>query len=374
MQAFLSWLRSFIPAQQVRREVEVNLGSVARLESGTAGVPRATGIEMTCQRPALARVFRKRYGEPLRDREHQVKWEIPEETSTNPLINMKLTCLIFLATLASLASLSTASAQIIGIDFYVGSTTNQSPGSSAVVGPYASAGWYNDVDPSTAPGPVGLRDSTDALTTGTFGFTQGGNTLTGNPIYNSSYGAEGSANATLTPDQQLYNGSVAAIAQNWSQELVLGNIPYAKYSVYLLVNAPQVASNTPSIIGSIENFNGGVVGGAGSTYFFQNSNDISAYIPPTLGYVQATGTSLGSATTGANYVLFSDLTNPNETFDLLDLTPSGQPYLNNISLGAVEIVDDAPPPATPEPSANALMLAGLGFLVVMSRRRKIFSA
>ena len=83
MQAFLSWLRSFIPAQQVRREVEVNLGSVARLESGTAGVPRATGIEMTCQRPALARVFRKRCGEPLRDHEHRVKWEIPARSAVS---------------------------------------------------------------------------------------------------------------------------------------------------------------------------------------------------------------------------------------------------------------------------------------------------
>jgi hypothetical protein len=289
---------------------------------------------------------------------------------------MKLTRLSLLtafAGIASLASISTAKAQIIGIDFYVGSTTNQSPGSSAVVGPYASAGWYNEVDPSTTPGAgsVSLLDSNNSGTTATFGFTQGGNTLSGNPIYNSSYGTQGSANAALTADQQLYNGAPTASPQSWSQELVLQNIPYAQYSVYLLVNAPKVASDTPDIIGSVENFNGGVAGGAGTTFYFEDSNSVNASIPPSLGYVQATGTSLGSATSGANYVLFSGLTNPNETFDLLNDTTSGVPYLNNISVGAVEIVDTA---VAPEPSTYALMLAGIGLLVATLRRRRVFSA
>jgi hypothetical protein len=271
---------------------------------------------------------------------------------------------------ATLTLVSSASAQIIGVDFYLGSQTNQTPGSSAVVGPDPSAGWYNEVDPSTMPGigSVPLLNSSDAATTATFGFNQGGNTLSGNPIYNSNHGPEGSANATLTADQQLYNGSVTAVASSWSQELVLQNIPYASYAVYLLVNAPRVASDTPNMYGSVQLFNGGVVGGASTTYFFENSNQVNASIPPSLGYVQATGTSMANATLGANYVLFTGLTNPNVTFDFVDPTASGQPYTNNITLGAIEIVNLA---AAPEPSTYAMLLAGLGLLTICARRRLV---
>jgi hypothetical protein len=269
--------------------------------------------------------------------------------------------------LASLGFVASAQgAAVIGIDFAVGTATPQSPAVTDAVGPYVSAGWYNNVDPSTGPGPgsVSLKDSTGNSTTATFGFTQGDKTLSGNPIYNSSYGAAGTGNGTLTPDQQLYNGVVVSSPTGWSQQVVLQNIPYAVFDVYLLVNAPRVAGDTPDIIGSIQNFSGGVAGGAGTTFYFQNSNQVNAQIPPALGYVQAMGTTLGTATSGANYVLFSGLTNPNQTFDILNVTAANQPYLNNITLGAVEIVDAS---SVPEPTSLGLL--GLASLGLAARRR-----
>src|SRR5438128_2219607 len=105
------------------------------------------------------------------------------------------------------AIVSAAHAQVIGIDFNNGGATNQSPAPTDVVGPVASAGWYNNVDVSTVPGPMSLLDSSNSATGATFGFTQGGFTAGGNPIYNSGYGATGVSNGSLTPEQQLYNGA-----------------------------------------------------------------------------------------------------------------------------------------------------------------------
>src|ERR1700722_14371119 len=79
---------------------------------------------------------------------------------------------------------------IIGVDFDNGGATNQSPGSSAVVGPYASAGWSANNELDTSNGgtdTITLTDSNGSLTTATFGFKQGGTTLSGQNIYNSSY-------------------------------------------------------------------------------------------------------------------------------------------------------------------------------------------
>jgi hypothetical protein len=46
-------------------------------------------------------------------------------------------------------------------------------------------------------------------------------------------------------------------------------------------------------------------------------------------------------------------------------------YNNGAFIGAVEIVDDAGGGAVPEPSTYALMLGGLGMLVVFTRRRRV---
>jgi hypothetical protein len=277
---------------------------------------------------------------------------------------------------ASIASLTLVSAgavraNVIGVDFYNSSTSNQTPGTSAVVGPYASAGWYNEVDASNGgSGTFTLTDSTAAATTATFNFTQGGNTLSGNSIYNSSYGVTGTANATYSANQQLYNGAAAAIAGRFSQEVVLKNIPYSSYSVYLLVYAPRVASDTVHIVGSVENFDGDTAAGAGTTYYFQDSNQSNGQVPADSElYAPATSTSLNSPTTGANYVEFSGLTNPNEAFDFVNDTIPNQPYSNNIALSAIEIVDTSGSSggAVPEP-ASIGMLSVSGVMLLLRRR------
>jgi len=275
----------------------------------------------------------------------------------------RFSLLAALTGLAVVASISPVRAQtIIGIDMYNGSQTNQTPGTAAVVGPVPTSGWYNEVNPAAVPGPASLVNNLDQSTSATFGFTQSGNTLSGNPIYNSGYGAAGAANATLTANQQLYNGSVQASYNSWSQQLVLTNIPYGQYDVYLLVYAGQY-TNT---VGSVELFKGGVLSGASTTYYFSNTGPYN--VPPIPDstnnpfYVVATGTSFATATSGADVVHFGDIFTPNSTFDLVN---DGGTVPESIDLAGIEIV------ATPEPSTWALMLAGVVMLAVLARRRRL---
>ena len=288
---------------------------------------------------------------------------------------MKCTLPTFVALALLAFGTSHSQAQIIGIDFNNGGAVNQSPGSSAVVGPYASAGWYNNVDVSTNPGPgsISLYDNTDTATGATVGFTDyPNNTLQGRPIYSPSFPATGSANAGLTADQQLYNGAATtgAFGNTAGQEVVLQNIPYAHYSVYVLVDALNIGTAADEV----QNFNGGLVGGAGTPVYLTASPGLQAGItslPSFPGYVQATGTTTGTATSGADYVLFSGLTSANQAIDIQDWTAvnGGAPYDSGFAISGVEIVDNATPLATPEPSTYALLLVGIGMLVVVARRR-----
>ena len=266
-------------------------------------------------------------------------------------------------------------ATIIGIDFNNGGATNQSPGSTAIVGPYASAGWYNNVNmqnTNLGPGSVSLQDSNGASTTATFGWTLYPNTtLQGLSIYNSALGATGAADSSLTPDQQLYNGaSVAAGFSNTvGMEVVLQNIPYKTYDVYVLVDA----LNINTAIDEVQNFAGGVVGGAGTPIYLTDSPGQQAGIDSVAfpGYVQATGTTTATATSGADYVLFSGLTNANDTIDLQDWTANhgGAPYDSSIAISGLEIVQQAS--AIPEPATLGLMgVLGAGLLLV-GRKRKV---
>ena len=281
---------------------------------------------------------------------------------------MRISKKIGLSTIVLVALAAAAQAQIIGIDFNDGGATNQSPGSTAVAGPVPTAGWYNNVDVSTAPGPIsGLLDNTNTATTATFGFTQGGNTLSGNPIYNSGYGAVGAANGALTPDQQLFNGAAYAANAGFSQEVNLSNIPYSQFDVYLLVQAIPGGSFV-SGYGSVQIFNGSTVGGAGTSYWFSSENaSFGSPVPTpfTGSYVQAIGTTgTGDATPNANYVEFTGLAGGAGTSYSFDLTSPAVSYNNGALIDAIEIVD-----AVPEPSTYAMMLGGFGMLLGMQKFR-----
>jgi hypothetical protein len=285
---------------------------------------------------------------------------------------MKLTThhavLVGIITIAAFSS--SATAQVIAIDFNDGGATDQSPGSTAVVGPYATAGWNNNVDVSTNPGPgsINLTDSAGLPTTATFGFTLYPNyTLQGLAIYSPSFPATGNADGTLTVDQQLYNGAATTGAfQNAAgQEVVLQNIPYAQYSVYVLVNSMNFND-----IAEVQNFNGGTVDGAGTAFYVANTDPgvTSGTFP---GYIQGTSTSPYDPTAGGDYVVFTGLTSADQTIDLQDWVAQngGLPYDGGAAISGIEIVDTSSS-AVPEPSTYAMMFAGLALLGVHLRRRR----
>jgi hypothetical protein len=254
-----------------------------------------------------------------------------------------------------MAFVGAAHAQIIGIDFNNGGAANQSPASTDVVGPVASSGWYNNVDLSAAPGPMSLLDNNNTATGATFAFKQGGNTLGGNPIYNSGYGATGSSNGSLTPTQQLYNGAAYAANAGFSQELTLSNIPYSQFDVYLLVQALPGGSFVNGY-GSVQLFNG-VSAGTAYWFSYQNASFGPPAPTPTSPYVQATGTTFATATDSANYVRFSGLTGGLGSNYSFDLTSPGVSYNNGAYISAVQIVA-----AVPEPSTCMLALCGIAVL------------
>lgn len=284
---------------------------------------------------------------------------------------IKLSRNVVTAMLTGIAFTGIASAQMIGVDFNLGGAADQSPGPAAVVGPYASAGWYNTVNVGSVPGPLtGLIDSNNTATTAAFSFTQGGNALNGNPIYNSNYGAAGSADAGLTANQQLFNGAAASSGGGFDQELKITDIPYATFDLYLLIKAP-VGNQGYGDAGyygetSIQIFNG-VTGG---TTFFLASRQSNPIPSGGFSFIQGTSTDLASPTMEANYVLFSGLTGglgSSYSFDLHSPSGNGDPFFFN-GYGLVSGLQIVA--AVPEPSTYALMLTGLGILFVMGRRNR----
>ena len=287
--------------------------------------------------------------------------------------------------LGTVALAGTASAQIIGIDFNDGGAADQSPGSSAVVGPVPTAGWYNNADITNPPtsyyNPYNgsdtgtkllLTDNSGVVTTAQFGFNSNGfSTYNGSSTYSPSYGGVGSADSTLTPDQQLFNGGANAASGGYTQQVTLSNVPYLSYSVYVLVAPKDGAVGYPFPTGGyaeVTDYLGGNTAATppvGATYWaYSGSGNV---VPPSnFSYIQATGTTQATATQGANYALFSGLTGSTVTFDV-----SSPSYDGNAGayITGLEIVADAPV-SVPEPSTYALSLAGLGFLVLIARRRR----
>jgi len=287
-----------------------------------------------------------------------------------------------LALFAGIALAGTTSAQIIGIDFTLGTTSPQSPAPTDVAGPVPTAGWNNDVDLNNPPTayvpynpynhsdtgtPLTLVDNAGATTIGTFGFNNFGfSTLNGGSTYSPSYGAAGGANGGYTPDQQLYNGAASAAYNGYVQQITLGNIPYAQFNVYILATA---IANAPGTFGegSVQLFSGSASVTAGPTYYFGSTAQYGSIPSSPVQYVQATSTDQQNPTMGADYVLFSGLTGGNGTIYSFDLSGPDNASSSFNSFGgyisAVEIV------AVPEPSTIGLLGLSALSLCAFGRRR-----
>jgi hypothetical protein len=256
---------------------------------------------------------------------------------------------------------------IIGVDLNNGGATNQSPASTDVVGPYASAGWNNNVDitnPPNSGSPLTLTDS-NSVSGGTFAFNVGGAMDNGGSVYNPSYGGTGAANGALTPNQQLYNGAAAAAGGGYGQEFTVSNIPYSQFSAYVLVQALPGGTDVNGY-GDVQIFSGSTPT-PGTTYWFtyENASSNAPTPTPSSPYVQATGTTQDTSTPNANYVLYTGLAGGAGSEYTFDLSSPGVAYNNGAFVTGVEIVDTS---SIPEPTT--LTLLGVGSLGLLSRRRR----
>jgi len=264
------------------------------------------------------------------------------------------------------AASTQSQAQVIGVNFYDSNNSGEQQVSSTDTlgaGVGASTGWYNNVEiGNSKPTNVALTDSTDTLTSTTFTINPSGTAANGNSTTYST-GNNGTLNTgstSLTPEQQLYNGYVATANNSYfTTELSLSNISYASYDVFLYVLTNQYASASAQI------FTGGSPGTAYSLYngvpFYEGDN-----LPTS--YVQATGTSTTTATSGANYFEFTGLSGASQTFDINADTVSGYNNSKTDEFVGFEIVDTAV--TAPEPTTYALLMMGVLLMGARKIRRR----
>ncbi len=266
----------------------------------------------------------------------------------------------------------------INVDFNLGGAAGQSPNASAVIGPYAIAGWHNVINLNGTPDhwpigtnpynptgngtPMALLDDANQATTARLGFTNYGfSTLGGKAVYSPSYGAGGASDPGLDDQQQLYNGNVnSAPGSDYVHQVSLSDVPYATYDVYLLVKAVGANGYNDTGLGSVQIYTGSTVGTAvAGTKYYLKSADLTAVPAAGFSYVQGTSTDELNPTVGANYVVFSGLTSPFVTFEIVGISNSNS---SGINFSGIQIVNAIPEPA----SLGAVLLGGGGLL---ARRR-----
>jgi hypothetical protein len=232
---------------------------------------------------------------------------------------------------------------------------------------YAEAGWENSPNLGqygfylTNVPTMALSDSTGAATGATLTLgPSNANALDGteNLAESQTWDISSSPDSALSVSDRMFNSTITA-GGGRAAEFALQDIPYSQYTLVVYLTLSQYQS------GSLQLFEGGVVGGAQSPLYFNNGlgwvplNQYGGY--PDSGYTQITSTDINNPTaTGSDmaaYALFTGLTGADQTFDLI----------GNPGVAGFQIIDTAA--TVPEPSTWALFAMGSLGLVAWRRAR-----
>jgi hypothetical protein len=237
-----------------------------------------------------------------------------------------------------------------------------------VVGVVPESGWYNSPDIAqygsgqylyTVP-TMSLTDSTGAPTGATLTLTpsQGQFGLNGIQVLaeQGSWDSSATSDAALTVTDKMFNSTITA-GGGRTAEFNLQNVPYLQYNLIVYLTFSQYQ------LGSLQLFEGGVVGGAQTPLQFGTGlgwvplNQYGGY--PDSGYTQITSTDSSNPTLTGNtgaYVEFTGLTNPDQTLD----------FVGQGGIAGFQIIDEAP---VPEPSTWAMIALGVVGLAGWRRLR-----
>lgn len=241
---------------------------------------------------------------------------------------------MFILTVFALAAfVGAAQAQIVSIQF---SGTGTALSSTISAGAVSATNWNSEAA-SSGSGITGLVDSTGATVSGlSLTYTSNGNVGGGSPG-----GDQGLQDLYSSHLESPYSADATGTVANNRVALLLTNIPYAAYDIYVYT---RNAGNNSKVWQS-------------TTNFYTSNADIASN-STSIAYTDA-----GASTyvNGGNYVVFTGLTGTQQ-FLLDSGILDGGGSNNNSGFAGVQIVS-----AVPEPSTYAMMLGGLGLLMVLRR-------
>jgi hypothetical protein len=250
---------------------------------------------------------------------------------------MKLSRFLIPAVLGLVCLSSTtraARADSIGIHFSGGQASNVLAASTSA-GVVAQTNWNN----------LGVTTGTNVALNNNNGIA------TGTTITYSS-GTNGSFSTTATAGDEQLNGGFIARPANTANNFTLNNIAYSTYDIYVY-NLSATGTQVQTTLGATSFY--GTAPDPRSAGYVDNDPG-TAYT-----YTQATSTTAGTFTPGANYVRFTNLSGATQSFNVTGLSGFGR-------IGGIQVVNTTVP--TPEPSTYAMMALGLVALCVLGAKRK----